>query len=39
VVQELQIGGALAEVELVRKKDYLKAHLDRSRPAEPGDPP
>ena len=26
-------------VELAGKKVYLKAHLDRSRPAEPGDPP
>jgi hypothetical protein len=38
-LQELQLGGALLTVELVGKKVYLKAHLDRSRPAEPGDPP
>ena len=44
ITAEAAINAALKRllgltVELGGKKDYLNRHLDRSRPAEPGDPP
>ena len=43
ITAEAAVNAALKRlgvtVEIIGKKDYLKPHLDRSRPAEPGVPP